>query len=83
MNDKALSVWVLYFVERKCAINGAKEMPGNRCHYFEKNRVFKANLMLMNNEAWDNIEEILRDFGKRIKRNNWGDSENDGRGKIP
>ena len=52
-------------------------------HYFEKNRVFKANLMLMNNEAWDNIEEILRDFGKRIKRNNWGDSENDGRGKIP
>ena len=55
----------------------------SRCHYFEKNRVFKANLMLMNNEAWDNIEEILRDFGKRIKRNNWGDSENDGRGKIP
>ena len=54
-----------------------------RCHYFEKNRVFKANLMLMNNEAWDNIEEILRDFGIRIKRNNWGDSENDGRGKIP
>ncbi len=39
--------------------------------------------MLMNNEAWDNIEEIFRDFGKRIKRNNWGDSENDGRGKIP
>ena len=54
-----------------------------RCHYFEKNRVFKANLMLMNNEAWDNIEEILRDFGIRIKRNNWGDSENNGRGKIP
>ena len=54
-----------------------------RCHYFEKNRVFKANLMLMHNEAWDNIEEILRDFGIRIKRNNWGDSENDGRGKIP
>ena len=55
----------------------------DRCHYFEKNRVFKANLMLMHNEAWDNIEEILRDFGIRIKRNNWGDSENDGRGKIP
>ena len=52
-------------------------------HYFEKNRVFKANLMLMNNEAWDNIEEILRDFEIRIKRNNWGDSENNGRGKIP
>ena len=27
------------------------------CHYFEKNRVFQANLMIMNNEAWDNIEE--------------------------
>ena len=35
------------------------------CHYFEKNRVFKANLMLMNNEAWDNIEEIH--FGFREK----------------
>ena len=53
------------------------------CHYFEKNRVFKANLMLMNNEAWDNIEEMACHFGKRINRNNWGDSENDGRGKIP
>ena len=83
MNDKALSLWVLCSAGRKFAINGAKAMPGNRCHYFEKNRVFKANLMLMNNEAWDNIEEILRDFGKRIKRNNWGDSENNGRGKIP
>ena len=39
--------------------------------------------MLMNNEAWDNIEEILRDFEKRIKRNNWGDSENNGRGENP
>ena len=60
-----------------------KEMLFRECHYFEKNRVFKANLMLMNNEAWDNIEGILRDFEKRIKRNNWGDSENNGRGKIP
>ena len=75
---------MLYFVERKCAINGAKEMPGNRCHYFEKNRVFKANLMLMNNEAWDNIEgDPLWISRIRIKRNNWGDSENNGRGKIP
>ena len=39
--------------------------------------------MLMNNEAWDNIEEIFRDFEKRIKRNNWGDSENNGRGENP
>lgn len=39
--------------------------------------------MLMNNEAWDNIEGILRDFERRINRKNWGDSENNGRGKIP
>ena len=39
--------------------------------------------MLMNNEAWDNIEEIRMDFERRVKRNNWGDSENNGRGKIP
>lgn len=83
MNYKALSMRELRFAGKKYARNGAEEMPVYRCHYFEKNRVFKANLMLMNNEAWDNIEEILRDFGKRIKRNNWGDSENDGRGKIP
>ena len=31
-----------------------------RCHYFEKNRVFKANLMLMHNEAWDNNKEIIK-----------------------
>jgi hypothetical protein len=29
------------------------------CHYFEKNRVFQANLMIMNNEAWDNIEMVV------------------------
>ena len=29
------------------------------CHYFEKNRVFQANLMIMNNEAWDNIEKVV------------------------
>ena len=28
-------------------------------HYFEKNRVFQANLMIMNNEAWDNIEKVV------------------------
>ena len=66
-----------------CAERREGDVGFGRCHYFEKNRVFKANLMLMNNEAWDNIEEILRDFEKRIKRNNWGDSENNGRGKIP
>ena len=61
-----------------------KEMLFRECHYFEKNRVFKANLMLMNNEAWDNIEgDPLWISRIRIKRNNWGDSENNGRGKIP
>ena len=69
--------------EEVCSKRRGGDAGFGRCHYFEKNSVFKANLMLMNNEAWDNIEEILRDFGKRIKRNNWGDSENDGRGKIP
>lgn len=40
--------------------------------------------MLMNNEAWDNIEgDPLWISRIRIKRNNWGDSENNGRGKIP
>jgi hypothetical protein len=28
------------------------------CHYFEKISVFQAKLMLMNNEAWDNIGEM-------------------------
>ena len=72
-----------------CGVDvGALQREGDvgfgRCHYFEKNRVFKANLMLMNNEAWDNIEgDPLWISRIRIKRNNWGDSENDGRGKIP
>ena len=76
-------MYALYIGAEICNKRRIGDAGVNRCHYFEKNRVFKANLMLMNNEAWDNIEEILRDFGKRIKRNNWGDSENDGRGKIP
>ena len=39
--------------------------------------------MLMNNEAWDNKKEIWKDFEKKIKRNNWGNSEKDGRGENP
>jgi len=40
--------------------------------------------MLMNIQAWDNAEEMsIRHFERRIKRNNWGDSENNGRGEIP
>ena len=39
--------------------------------------------MLMNNEAWDNKKEIWKDFEKKIKRNNWGNLEEDGRGENP
>ena len=39
--------------------------------------------MLMNNEAWDNKKEIWKDFEKKIKRNNWGNLEKDGRGENP
>jgi len=39
----------------------------------------------MNNEAWDNKEEIslLTNFDIKIKRNNWGNLEEDGRGENP
>ena len=37
----------------------------------------------MNNEAWDNKKEIWKDFEKKIKRNNWGNLEEDGRGENP
>ena len=39
----------------------------------------------MNNEAWDNNKEIknIFNFDKKIKRNNWGNLEEDGRGENP
>ena len=39
----------------------------------------------MNNEAWDNNKEIIKfdNFDKKIKRNNWGNLEEDGRGENP
>ena len=38
----------------------------------------------MNNEAWDNNKEIQKmNFEKKIKRNNWGNLEEDGRGENP
>ena len=52
-------------------------------NYFEKIRVLKANL-LKNSEAWDNqANRRSTDFvlGRKIKRNNWGNSENNGRGE--
>ena len=49
-----------------------------------KIRCLKQNIMLMNIQAWDNAEEMsIRHFERRIKRNNWGDSENNGRGENP
>lgn len=39
----------------------------------------------MNNEAWDNNKGMihLNHFERRIKRNNWGNLEEDGRGENP
>ena len=34
-------------------------------HYFEKNRVFQANLMIMNNEAWDNMKGQSSDCSRK------------------
>ena len=41
-------------------------------------------ILLKNSEAWDNkVNRRSLDFvlGRKIKRNNWGNSENNGRGE--
>ena len=52
-----LSIGRVFNPEARCYSTAEGEKLAIASHYFEKNRVFQANRMIMHNEAWDNIEE--------------------------